>query len=69
MIRITSYNVCYTKLLRVSLLSGDQEVDLAKRIEDGEILIERAVINSALLVNELIKNHSKVVTGKIKLIV
>ncbi len=52
---------------KVSLLSGDQEVDLAKRIEDGEILIERAVINSALLVNELIKNHSKVVTGKIKL--
>jgi RNA polymerase primary sigma factor len=52
---------------KVSLLSGDQEVDLAKRIEDGEILIEKAVINSTLLVNELIKNHSKVKSGKIKL--
>ncbi len=52
---------------RVSLLSGDQEVDLAKRIESGEILIEDAVINSTLLVNELIKNHSKVLNGKIKL--
>lgn len=53
---------------RVSLLSGDQEVDLAKRIEDGEILIEKAVITSTLLTNELIKNHSKVKSGKIKLI-
>lgn len=52
---------------KVSLLSGEQEVDLAKRIEDGEILIEKAVITSTLLVNELIKNHSKVVSGKIKL--
>ena len=52
---------------KVSLLSGDQEVDLAKRIEDGEILIEKAVLGSALLINELIKNHSKVKGGKIKL--
>lgn len=52
---------------KVSLLSGEQEVDLAKRIEEGEILIEKAVINSTLLTNELIKNHSKVTTGKIKL--
>jgi RNA polymerase primary sigma factor len=53
---------------KVSLLSGDQEVDLAKRIEEGEILIEKAVYRSTLLVNELIKNHSKVKSGKIKLI-
>jgi len=52
---------------KVSLLSGDQEVDLAKRIEEGEILIEDAVLESTLLVNELIKNHPKVKTGKIKL--
>ncbi len=52
---------------RVSLLSGEQEVDLAKRIEEGEILIEKAVITSTLLTNELIKNHSKVTSGKIKL--
>ncbi|HOW81942.1 MAG TPA: RNA polymerase sigma factor RpoD [Spirochaetota bacterium] len=52
---------------KVSLLSGDQEVDLAKRIEEGEILIEKAVMNSTLLVNDLIKNHSKVKSGKIKL--
>ncbi len=52
---------------KVSLLSGDQEVDLAKRIEDGEILIEDAVYNSTLIVNDLIKNHPKVKTGKVKL--
>ncbi|MCX7678035.1 MAG: RNA polymerase sigma factor RpoD [Spirochaetes bacterium] len=52
---------------KVSLLSGEQEVDLAKRIEEGEILIENAVLESSLLVNELIKNHTKVKSGKIKL--
>ncbi len=52
---------------KVSLLSGDQEVDLAKRIEDGEILIEETVYNSALLINDLIKNYSKIKGGKIKL--
>lgn len=52
---------------RSSLLSGDEEVDLAKRIEDGEILIEQAVVGSALLTNELIRNHSKVKEGKLKL--
>ena len=52
---------------KVSLLSGEQEVDLAKRIEEGEILIEKAVITSTLLVNELIKNHPKILQGKIKL--
>ncbi len=52
---------------KVSLLSGDEEVDLAKRIEEGENIIEDAVINSTLLINDLIKNHSKVKSGKIKL--
>ncbi|HPX90581.1 MAG TPA: RNA polymerase sigma factor RpoD [Spirochaetota bacterium] len=52
---------------KVSLLSGEQEVDLAKRFEEGEIIIEKAVINSSLLVNELIKNHPRVTSGKIKL--
>ncbi|MGV7928585.1 MAG: RNA polymerase sigma factor RpoD [Spirochaetota bacterium] len=52
---------------KVSLLSGDQEVDLAKRIEEGELLIEDAVIHSSLLINDLIKNHPRVKTGKIKL--
>src|SRR4030042_6079829 len=52
---------------KVSLLSGDQEVDLAKRIEAGEILIEETVYNSALLINDLIKNYSKIKSGKIKL--
>ena len=52
---------------KVSLLSGDQEVDLAKRIEEGEILIENAVFNSTLLINDLIKNYPKVKSGKIKL--
>ncbi|MDY6969205.1 MAG: RNA polymerase sigma factor RpoD [Spirochaetota bacterium] len=52
---------------KVSLLSGDEEVDLAKKIEEGEILIENAVLNSTLLINELIKNYPKVTSGKIKL--
>ncbi|TAL39010.1 MAG: RNA polymerase sigma factor RpoD [Spirochaetes bacterium] len=52
---------------KVSLLSGDQEVDLAKRIEEGELLIEDAVIHSSLLINDLIKNFPKVRSGKIKL--
>jgi RNA polymerase primary sigma factor len=52
---------------KVSLLSGDQEVDLAKRIEDGEILIEETVYKSSLLINDLIKNYSKIKSGKIKL--
>jgi RNA polymerase primary sigma factor len=52
---------------KVSLLSGEQEVDLAKKIEEGEIMIENAVLNSTLLVNDLIKNHPKVKQGKIKL--
>jgi RNA polymerase primary sigma factor len=52
---------------KVSLLSGDQEVDLAKRIEEGEILIEETVYKSSLLINDLIKNYSKIKSGKIKL--
>ncbi|MBN1501580.1 MAG: RNA polymerase sigma factor RpoD [Spirochaetes bacterium] len=52
---------------RVSLLTGDEEVDLAKKIEEGEILIEDAVLNSTLLINDLIKNHSKVKQAKIKI--
>lgn len=52
---------------KVSLLSGEQEVDLAKKIEEGEIMIEKAVLTSTLLINELIKNHSKVKQGKIKI--
>ncbi|MDY6935745.1 MAG: RNA polymerase sigma factor RpoD [Spirochaetota bacterium] len=52
---------------KVSLLSGDEEVDLAKKIEEGEILIENAVLNSMLFINELIKSYPKVKAGKIKL--
>jgi RNA polymerase primary sigma factor len=52
---------------RVSLLSGDEEVDLAKRIEEGENIIENAILNSTLLVNDLIRNYPKVKSGKIKL--
>ncbi len=52
---------------RVSLLSGDEEVDLAKRIEEGENIIESAIINSTLFVNDMIRNYPKVKSGKIKL--
>jgi len=53
---------------KVSLLSGDQEVDLAKKIEVGEKLIENSVLGSNILVNDLIKNHPKVKEGKIKIV-
>lgn len=52
---------------RVSLLSGDEEVDLAKKIEEGENIIENAIINSTLFVNDMIRNYPKVKSGKIKL--
>jgi len=52
---------------KVSLLSGDQEVDLAKRIENGELMIEDAVVHSSLLINDLIKNYPKIKQDKIKL--
>ena len=52
---------------RVSLLSGDEEVDLAKSIEEGENIIEGAILNSTLLINDLIRNYPKVKSGKIKL--
>lgn len=52
---------------KVSLLSGEQEVDLAKKIEDGELMVENAVLGSALLLNDLLRNHDKVKKGKIKL--
>ena len=52
---------------RVSLLSGDEEVDLAKKIEEGENIIENAIVNSSLLINDLIRNYPKVKSGKIKL--
>jgi RNA polymerase primary sigma factor len=51
---------------KVSLLSGDEEVDLAKKIEEGENTIEEAVLNSTLLVNDLIRNYPKVKSAKIK---
>ena len=41
---------------RVSLLSGDEEVDLAKKIEEGENIIEDAILKSTLLINDLIRN-------------
>lgn len=44
---------------KVSLLTGDQEVNLAKRIEHGEQLIEDTVLSSSLLMNEFERNHSK----------
>ena len=30
--RITSYNVCYTKLLRISVLANDSDVDMKEEL-------------------------------------
>jgi hypothetical protein len=38
---------------KISLISGDKEVELARRIEGGENIIEDAVLRSSLLAQRL----------------
>ena len=45
---------------KISLISADKEVDLARRIESGEIIIEEAVLSSSLLRNSFIRYFSKI---------
>ncbi|MCX7632324.1 MAG: RNA polymerase sigma factor RpoD [Turneriella sp.] len=52
---------------KISLISGDKEVELAKRIEAGENIIEDAVLRSSLLRNSFIRAYSRVEKGTIKI--
>jgi len=45
---------------KISLISADKEVELAKRIEAGENIIESAVQRSSLLRNSFIRYYSKI---------
>ena len=45
---------------KISLISADKEVELAKRIEAGENIIEEAVQRSSLLRNSFLRYYSKV---------
>ena len=45
---------------KVSLISGTKEVELARRIENGEYIIEDAVLESSLLRSSFIRHYPKV---------
>ncbi len=51
---------------RVSLISGDKEVFLARRIENGESIIEKTVLASSLLRTSFFKLLPKVRLGKLR---
>ncbi len=52
---------------KVSLISGDKEVTLAKRIEVGENIIERTILESSLLRANFSKLAPKIRSRKIKI--
>lgn len=52
---------------KVSLISGDKEVFLAKRIESGENIIEETILKSSLLRANFQKLRPKIRTRKIKI--
>ena len=51
---------------KVSLISGDKEVFLAKRIENGENIIEEVILSSSLVRTNFLKLLPKITLGKIK---
>ncbi|MCB1319968.1 MAG: RNA polymerase sigma factor RpoD [Leptospiraceae bacterium] len=52
---------------KVSLISGDKEVFLAKRIENGENIIEETILESSLLRANFFKLMPKIKSKKIKI--
>jgi RNA polymerase primary sigma factor len=52
---------------RVSLISGDKEVFLARRIENGENIIEETILESSLLRANFFKLMPKIKSHKIKI--
>lgn len=52
---------------KISLISGDKEVELARRIEGGENIIEDAVLRSSLLRSAFIKSYNKIDKGTLRI--
>ena len=52
---------------KVSLISGTKEVELAKRIENGENIIEHAVLNTSLLRNTFLKYYPKIKNDSLRI--
>lgn len=52
---------------KISLISGDKEVELARRIEGGENIIEDAVLRSSLLRSAFIKAYNRVEKGTLRI--
>ena len=56
------------EISKVSLISGSKEVELAKRIEAGENIIEDAVLNSSLLRSSFLRYYPKVKNNSVRII-
>ena len=54
------------KMGSVSLLTREGEVEIAKRIEDGERKMLQAVLNSSVAVEELLENGERLRRGKVR---
>jgi RNA polymerase primary sigma factor len=52
---------------KISLISGDKEVELARRIEGGENIIEDAVLRSSLLRSAFIKAYNRIDKGTLRI--
>lgn len=52
---------------KISLISGDKEVELAKRIEKGENIIEDAVLRSSLLRSAFLRYSGKIEKRQLKI--
>ena len=56
------------EISKVSLISGSKEVELAKRIEVGENIIEDAILKSSLLRNSFIRYYPKVKINVVRIV-
>ena len=52
---------------KISLISGDKEVELARRIEAGENIIEDAVLRSSLLRSAFIRSFNRIDKGTLRI--
>ena len=52
---------------KISLISLDKEIELAKRIEKGENIIEETILGSSLLRNTFLRLYSKVKNYQVKI--
>ena len=55
------------EISRVSLISNSKEVELAKRIEAGEHIIEKSILQSSLLRNTFVKYYPTVKSSQMRI--